>query len=526
VGLSEIAGESAKGGFSLMVGTALSTFLGAAIVIVMARLLGPDGYGLYTLAFVAPTLFASLADLGLSQSTTRFTASLRSEGRYSKAASVIRSSVIFVLLASFVAFLAAYLLAGEIAAALLRPEISFLVIIGSIIIIFQAVFNVTYYALAGSDRMGRSAQMLVLRDATRLVFTPLLIIIGFGVVGAIIGQVIGFAVGCGLGLTVLVVKRSSSWKDTRPEREQGGFGRDISAMMHYGMPLYGTSLLVQVISQYQTVILALFTSNAEIGSFKAAVNFASLIGIFATPVATALFPAFSKLDLRTRKNDLQTMFDHAVKYTALLIVPVAVGVAVLSRDLVRAVYGVAYTSASTYLALYVVTFLLAAIGYQTNSAFLNGVDKTRDTLKIGLVQVIVFLPAAPLLEMALDVRGLILAIILSALAGTGFGLRIVIRKYDMRISWGASLRIVVAALIAAVPVLPIVLLTPLPSYADALLGALVYLVTYLTLIPLLGAVTGDDLRVLAPILRQIKWLRPLTSLVLAYETRLIGIVQG
>jgi O-antigen/teichoic acid export membrane protein len=51
VELSEIAGESARGSFSLIVGTALSTFISAAVVIIMARLLGPDDCGLYTLAF-------------------------------------------------------------------------------------------------------------------------------------------------------------------------------------------------------------------------------------------------------------------------------------------------------------------------------------------------------------------------------------------------------------------------------------------------------------------------------------------
>jgi stage V sporulation protein B len=525
VQLSEIAGESAKGSFSLMMGIALSTLIGAAVVIVMARLLGPAGYGLYTLAFVGPTLFVAVADLGLSPAVTRFTASLRSEGRYFQAARMIKSSVTFVLIASSIAFLLAYSLSAQIAAALQRPEIVFLVIVASAIIVFQSLFNITYNALVGSDRMGRSAVMLVLRDVARLVFSPLLIVTGFGVVGAISGQVIGWAVGCALGLTVLLANRSRLQMESHYEDQQYSIGRNVSVMMHYGIPLYSSALLGQVIAQYQTIVLAFFTSNAEIGSFKAAVNFGSLIGIFATPVATALFPAFSKLDLKTRMSDLQTMFDHAVKYTAFLIVPVAVAVATLSRDLIRAVYGSAFTSASTYLALYVVTFLLSTIGYQVIGAFLNGVEKTKDTLKISFLQLAIFLPAAPLFTWGFGVTGLIIAIILSTLVSTSFGLHLAVHRYRMRVSLGASLRTLVAAVIAALPLLPMIWFSPLPSYVNAFIGALVYLIAYLTVMPVLKAVTRTDLKLLSPILYQIKWLRPAINLILAYEMRIVGSVE-
>jgi O-antigen/teichoic acid export membrane protein len=54
--LSRIAEDSAKGGFSLVAGTFASTVIGAVVVIIMARLLGPAGYGVYTLSLVLPPL--------------------------------------------------------------------------------------------------------------------------------------------------------------------------------------------------------------------------------------------------------------------------------------------------------------------------------------------------------------------------------------------------------------------------------------------------------------------------------------
>jgi hypothetical protein len=60
--LSEIAEESARGSVSFVIGTAASTVIGAVASILIARLLEPSGYGLYSLAFVLPALFLAFAD--------------------------------------------------------------------------------------------------------------------------------------------------------------------------------------------------------------------------------------------------------------------------------------------------------------------------------------------------------------------------------------------------------------------------------------------------------------------------------
>lgn len=68
-------------------------------------------------------------------------------------------------------------------------------------------------------------------------------------------------------------------------------------------------------------------------------------------------------------------------------------------------------------------------------------------------------------------------------------------------------RQLVATLASALPVLLIVYYSALPSLANVIIGGLVYLLAYLTLAPLLGAVKRTDLQTLARILGQIRILR-------------------
>lgn len=246
--------------------------------------------------------------------------------------------------------------------------------------------------------MEQSAGITVLRDSARVILSSVLIVVGFGVAGAVAGQVLAWILVGLLGAWLLVVHRRVLRNTPGEIEARNGVAEDIQTMMSYGVPLYVGSLLTTLVAQYQNIILAIFTSNVEIGNFNAAVNFGALVGIVATPVATSLFPAFSKLDLQTRKDELKRMFELSVKYATLLILPLAVGLGALSKDLIRAVYGVAYGYAST------------GLGYYVVGNFLNGVGRTKDTVKIGVVQLAIFLPAAPVMALLYRVPGLILAL--------------------------------------------------------------------------------------------------------------------
>jgi O-antigen/teichoic acid export membrane protein len=518
VELSRIAEESARGGFSLIAGTFVSTVIGAFVVIILARLLGPAGYGVYTLSFVLPALFATFVDFGLSPALIRYGASLRTQRKYGRLADLIRSGLLFNLGVSLAASVLAFALSNQLAASVLqRPDMGRLVALASVTILFQGLFNLTYDALVGLDRMGQSAVMLVLRDAARVIFSPLLIIVGFGVAGAISGQILGWVLASAAGVWMLLAYQQIIRNRPSEPASEKGMALDIETMIRYGLPLYLAALLSSVLFQYQNIVLAFFTTNTEIGNFNAARNFGVLISILATPVATALFPAFSKLDLETRKKELQIMFENSVKYTTLLIIPLAVFVGVASRDLIRAIYGAAYTHAAIYLMLYVGTFLLAGMGSQVIGAFLNGVGKTKVTFMIALVQLAIFLPLAPLMAWVYGVPGMIVALILSSLVPIGLGLWVAIGRYGMRVDLVGSFLTLACALTSALPILPIIYYSALPSLAKVILGGLVYFAAFFTLAPVFRAVKRADVQTLTPILGQIKILKPIASLVFRYE---------
>jgi O-antigen/teichoic acid export membrane protein len=496
------------------------------VVIIIARLLGPAGYGLYVLSFVLPSLFVSLADFGLSPALTRYGASLRSQNRFAKLGSMIRSGLLFKFIIGLAVFLFVFALSGPLAATVLqRGTMGQLVALASFTILFQGLFTLSSSAFVGLDRMGQSAIIQVLYNIVRMILSPLLILLGFGVAGGIGGQIFGWIIASMFGVWLLLAHRQGLRNMPSETEPSSGTRDDLRMMMGYGFPLYVASIVTIILTQYQSIVLAFFTSNAEIGNFSAAFNFGALVGVVATPIATALFPAFSKLDLQTQREDLRRMLELSVKYASFLILPVTIAIAFLSKDLIRAIYGASYSFASTYLALYVCIFLLTSLGYQILGNFFNGIGRTMESLKMGVVQLAIFLFTAPVMAWLYRVPGLIVALLLSALAATIFGLNLATRKYGMHLDLTGSLRSLLAALASALPILPLVYYPRLPSLANAVIGACIYLAAYLTLAPVFKAIKRTDLEILAPLLGRIRILKPATDLIFAYETRLLNMIE-
>ena len=354
----------------------------------------------------------------------------------------------------------------------------------------------------------------------------MLIILGLGVAGAIAGHVLGYIAAGIAGVMLLYLGPYRSLKpyskDVKEEVDNGFLG-NLKLMVSYGLPLYLSSILLLVASQYQLILLAYYVSNLEIGSFQAAANLSSLLVIIVTPIATALFPAFSKFSSKNENQELRRFFNLSVKYSSLLIIPTTIAVMALSADLVHVIYGTKYQLTETYLPIYASMFLLTGLGYRIIESLLNGIGETRLTLKTYLANLAVFIPLAPILTRLYGVPGMIIALLASNLTLTIYGLTIAKKKFNVNINLKGQLRIYLASALSAIPTLAFLHLSPLTSLPNLIAGATLYLLTYLTLTPILKTVNEQDLQNLTKIFRNLKVAWPIIKLALKYENKLLTI---
>jgi O-antigen/teichoic acid export membrane protein len=520
--LTTIAQKAARGGLFLFIGNVSSTVILAIGAIIVARLLGPFSYGRYTLSVALPVLFVALADAGMNSALVRLPARLRSEGDHARANRLVKLGFLLKLAISAAASIVCYTGSTVIASVILnRPELTPFIQLASLMIVFQAIYDATNAIFIGQDLMQYSASVQILQATLKGAIAPVLVFVGLSITGAIWGYVLALAAAGLTGATLLFTRhvRSSG-------RTTSLASTELRTMLGYGFPLYAAAILSVFLGQYQNIVLAHFASNVEVGNFGAASIFGTFMAILSYPITTAMFPMFSKMDPKDQRSDLSRGFVLTVKYTSLLIIPASVAVMVFSRNLIYLTYGSRYTLAPQYLVLMAALTLLTAIGYLTIDNFLSGIADTRTVLKMGVVQLAVYLPLGPALAALWGPFGLIIANILSTATWAVYGLRQTLVKHDARPDLRASGRIILAALGAAVPTLGLVQLDGAGvGVVNLVVGGLLYLGVYLNLVPILRAVEKQDIMNLRTLLGGTRIVAVLVNPVLNYESELLSVVK-
>ena len=515
--LADVAQDSARGSFFLFSGTAVSTVIMAIASILIARFLGPELYGQYTLALVVPQILFIFTDLGIGQGITKFTAELRSKGETEKITRIIKYGLALRAATGIAIFIINYTLAEAFASLLLqRPELTFYVQIASTSILFQVLFTTATSAFVGLDKTEYSALTTNIQALAKTIISITLVLIGFSVAGAIIGYVAGYVIAAAVCLFILFYLL----KNRQGITEKHDFTENVKQLLHYGAPLYISALLAGFLPLFKNLVLAFFTSDIAVGNYKAAINFATLLTVISIPITTALLPAFSKLNSK-KHGEINAFFKLANKYTSILIIPATFLIITFSSEIVQIVYGTTYQSAPLFLSIYCILYFLVGFGYLTLPSFYNGIGQTKITLKMSLITFCILAILSPLLTQTFNVQGLIVSFLIASTAGTLYGSYTAIKKFQLNLGLSNLLKIYAVAAISTALPLCIITFANLPRLIAVTLGAIIYLLTYITLMPIAKTVTLSELQTAICTIQHVRLLSLIAKPILKYQQKIL-----
>lgn len=272
--------------------------------------------------------------------------------RKRRARHLIKLALLFKLMTAASMLLLCLSLSETLATDLLnRPELGPFIRLSVLLIPAQALTHTASYAFPGADKDEYSALVMDAQALVMALSASTLVILGLGVLGAVSGIVLGYAAAV---VTAVLVLYHLHFRNKNRHREENVDDLRFMPMLVYGFPLFISTVLATILTQYQGIVLSHLTTDADIGNLQVSTQFISLISVIASAMP-ALFPAFAKLDLQ--REDIQKLFRIATKYSAILVVPAATTIAVLSKDFVNIIYGSSYATSPLLLSLQVVTFL-------------------------------------------------------------------------------------------------------------------------------------------------------------------------
>jgi O-antigen/teichoic acid export membrane protein len=210
------------------------------------------------------------------------------------------------------------------------------------------------------------------------------------------------------------------------------------------------------------------------------------------------------------------MFKLSVKYSSLLIVPITVSLMIFSVDFVKIFFGDKYILTPFFLSLFLLSYLLVGIGSLSIGPLLGSLGRTKVILIISSFGASIFLPLSYLLTNIYGVTGIIVAQIFSSIASTSLSL-LILRDFRASIDIKSSIKVYVASIVSAVPVIAVghFLISPLRIILLPL-----YFLLYISLIPLI-LLEQADLEFLREVLSRIKLIGRVADLILSYERKIM-----
>jgi O-antigen/teichoic acid export membrane protein len=417
--LGGILKQSAKGSFILMIGQILSTLILAIGVLIVANLLGQEDFGLLNTAMAPVSIAMIFQDMGVNSALIKYISQNRYEKNKGNLKVFLESGLVLTFITSFmlagIVFISSDYLAQKVYGIVeLGPLIRYL----SLLIIGQSFLTTAYGITVGYERMGLRSGLQVFYSFMKSIAAPVLVYIGYGVFGAVLGELVPVLITGGLGLFFILLIYLK-------EREYSGslsFVEATKMIVGYSSPLFFSRVLTGVQPHIYTSLLVIAYGRIMTGNWNAVLRFSALLAFVTMPISTTLFPLFSKLE--NKIDELKFIYQNSVKFSTLFAYPIAVAIIVLS-DQISNVLLSKYEYASLFLRIYMLTFIWIGIGSNSNGALLNSHRMTKQTLQITFVQFLITIPASFYIIPKYGVIGLIGLLFVSGFIGNLFSLKII-----------------------------------------------------------------------------------------------------
>lgn len=418
-------------------GTVLQKGLTFATTLILARGLGDEGFGLYSYVVAYIFLFAFLSDLGIDLVVTREVARAPDQ-----AGQILGSAVLLKLASSALAFVLA---AGTAYRIDLPQEARYCVVLAalgmplSIERIFRAYFQSRYEVKVGfgATLPGTAAFLAVAAVCVHLKLPVYALFVAMLVIG-----VLTLARVLSVSLPHIRLSLSPRW----PE---------ILTLLRDSWEVGLFVFLFIVTMRVDQVMLYHLRSANDVGLYAAVVRVSEALSIVPDALLLTLFPLLVRTE-QTAPERFRHTYRLGFKYLAALIVPIALALTLLRRDVVGIAFGPTYEGAASALAILAWNMFFAYTGAIYLHLFIAQA-RQRLLLAVSTVAVVVNVVCNLLWIPAYGAAGAAVATVVANFAGFLCWCLVPVTRPYMLVCLGESWRpaVVAAAVLVVLWVLPL-----------------------------------------------------------------------
>jgi O-antigen/teichoic acid export membrane protein len=362
------------------VGAAGSRVITVAASFFLARILGQVGFGEYGMVNSTAAMIGSLAGMGLGLTVTKHVAEFRSTDP-DKVGRILALSLTVTMASAVIYGVASVLLAPWLAEkTLAAPNLAPLLQISAITVALGVVNGVQTSSLAGIEAF---RPICYINIGTGILQT-VMVVAGawaWGLKGAVI------AMAAGMVPTVMVTRWviSREWRRFNIRMQWREALQEWRVLVNFSLPTFLTILFIGPVYWACNAFLANQPNGyAELGIFNAGTQWQGAVQMLPGLVGTAMIPLMSeRIGARDRTGALHVM-KKMIRINALIVVPIAVVVSLLS-PLIMSGYGGSFVHGYRTIVLLSITAAISTIFSVPISQFFAAAGQMWLTLALNII---------------------------------------------------------------------------------------------------------------------------------------------
>ncbi|WP_287584915.1 flippase [Candidatus Borrarchaeum sp.] len=390
----------------------LNRVIGLIGAIITARLLGPEAYGLLGIVFALTLTLNILADSGIEQAIVHYAAGEEND------LMIVWSGFIIDFFITSSAFLVNVLFAGWFAVQTQNP-IKSLTILAALYLIPSA-FDTWKSRLHAKKRIELLSTISVVSTIMQTSFSIALIILGFGVQGAVLGFVVAR-----VGHTLLYMNY--------------GFGKGefdlkiVKQLLKYGIPNGLRNLSLYTVGRIDRLILAFFVTASDIAFYGIANMIGSMIQLLPASFSLIMLPYISEAYKNNDSHKIHGSYAAGLVIFSIWGIVSSIAVLIIAEPLILTVLGPEFLPAIIILRISIFADLMYCLFYVMTTT-LDGIRQPKITLIITGAQALTTISLLTLIIPSLGIIGAAYVDVIVSIIGVILGYFYVRKQTSVKIS--------------------------------------------------------------------------------------------
>ncbi|MGH7313271.1 MAG: lipopolysaccharide biosynthesis protein, partial [Candidatus Rokuibacteriota bacterium] len=330
--------------------TGVGLVAGLLMSVILARGLGPARMGEYSYLLWLVRTMAAVATLGYALATTRYTADALGRGDRAQAGAFVTLFArrqLMTTLVVVIAFLPFVL-------TLAPPDLLWPLLVVTVALFPMTLEGIYSQAAFGAQRYDITTQTSTLKMSLHLIAAIAAMAAGADILGLVIGTTLGTTITCALQrrrALALYPDRSASIDATAREE-----------LRAYLIPLSLVAVLDVVLwDRSEIFFLRLYASSAEIAFYSVAFGLGTRTMLAAEVAVGALLPTLASLHGSGNHKEFGRIYRAAIRWVALVGVPLAAVGTAVAPALITLLYGEPYRAVAVLFGPLMATALLGVM---------------------------------------------------------------------------------------------------------------------------------------------------------------------